>query len=128
MIIIYTCRVQRNLAKEVLCAHYDDLMVEITHPYSLVTTLLQRRLVEHCVGNAMLAEYLTAREKMVVLVDALISAISKQPRDFHTLMRALEDKQQHYGIAKLLQQSHGMLKGKQLTIMTSLLMLVSIRA
>ena len=56
-----------------LHAHYDDLLVDITHPYSLVTDLLEKQLVDHCVGNAMLAEHLTMREKMIILVDALIT-------------------------------------------------------
>lgn len=91
-----------------LRAHYVDLLVDITHPYSLVTDLLQKQLVDHHVGDAMLAEHLTMREKMVILVDALITAVSKQPTNFQLLVKVLENKRPHNAIAKLLQQSYGM--------------------
>lgn len=91
-----------------LRAHYDDLLVDITHPYSLVTDLLQKQLVDHCVGNAMLAEHLTMREKMVILVDALITAVSEQPAIFQLLMEVLENRRLHYTVAKLLHHSYGM--------------------
>ena len=100
-------RSKGNPARDVLCAHYDDLLVDITHPYSLVTSLLQKKLLEHHIGSAMLAEYLTTREKMVILVDALIQTVSKDPNHFYALVKVLEEKRPHNAIAGLLLQSHG---------------------
>lgn len=103
------CRSHGDIAREVLCAHYDDLLVDITHPYSLVTALLQKQILDHHVGTAMLAEHLTIREKMSILADALITMVSKQPKDFLVLVKALEDKPPHNGLAQLLLKSHGKL-------------------
>lgn len=55
----------------------------------------------------MLAEDLTRREKMVILVDAIIGAVSNQPSDFNVIVKVLEDKPFHRSLARLLQQSHG---------------------
>lgn len=55
----------------------------------------------------MLAEYLTTREKMVILVDSLIHTVSKEPNHFYVLVKVLEEKRQHNAIAGLLLQSHG---------------------
>lgn len=95
------------MAKEVLQIHYTDLLVDITHPYSLVSELLQRHMIDTSIGNAMLSDDFTRREKMVLLVDSLIKAVSKQPANFDTLIRILGDKPFHRSVAKLLQESHG---------------------
>ena len=100
-------RSHRNLAEEVLRVHYSDLLVDITHPYSLVSGLLPKKVIAHSIGSAMLADNLTRREKMVILVDAIIAAISDQPAYFHTLIKVLEEKPPHDSVAKLLCQSHG---------------------
>jgi hypothetical protein len=82
--------------------------VDITHPYILVTDLLQQQLVDYSVGNAMLAEHLTMREKMIILVNALISAVSAQPSNFQLLVEVLQYRRPHCAIAESLQCSHGM--------------------
>ena len=92
---------------EVLRLHYGDLLVDIAHPYSLVSDLLQRHVLDHSIGNAMLFDSFTRREKMIILVDAIITAIENQPASFHTLIEVLEDKPFHQTIARTLQQSYG---------------------
>lgn len=87
--------------------HYSDLLVDIAHPYSLVSDLLQKHMIDCSVGNAMLSDDFTRREKMVILVDAIIDAIAKQPTDFHILIRVLGDKPFHRSLAQLLRRSHG---------------------
>ncbi len=98
------CRV---VPKEVLQAHYRDLLVDITHPYSLVSDLLQKQIFDHSIGSAMLADHFTRREKMALLINAIIGEVSANPTNFQVIVSVLENRPPHYSIARLLLQSYG---------------------
>lgn len=87
--------------------YYSDLLVDIGHPYSLVSDLLQNHMVNCSIGNAMLSDDFTRREKMVILVDAIIDSVTKQPSEFHALIRVLGDKPFHRSLARSLRRSYG---------------------
>lgn len=106
-IIFRALHVHVNIAKEVLQIHYSDLLVDIAHPYSLVSDLLQKKMIDCSIGNAMLSNDFTRREKMLILVDAIIEAVESKPAEFHTLVGVLGDKPFHRPLARLLRQSYG---------------------
>ena len=91
---------------EVLQVHYSDIIVDATHPYSLATDLLTKTMISPDVGHAMLSKCLTRREKMSLLTDAIIEAVSKNSAYFDTLIKVLDKKPHHYSLGVMLQQSY----------------------
>lgn len=55
----------------------------------------------------MLADHLTRREKMAMLVDAIIAKVSANPTNFEVIINVLENRPPHHSVAKLLLQSYG---------------------
>ena len=104
-IIVY--RVHDNLAVEVLHAHYEELLHEITHPCSLATELLKRQIIDPNIGDAILSEHFTKRDKVVMLLDNILATTCREPAHFHTLIKLLEEKPSHNLLGRLLQQSYG---------------------
>ena len=64
-------------------------------------------MVDCSIGNTMLSDDFTRREKMLMLVDILIEAVESKPTDFQTLVRVLGEKPFHRSLARLLRQSYG---------------------
>ena len=81
--------------------------MDITHPYSLVSDLLQKQIFDDNIGKAMLADHFTRREKMIMLINAIINEVSKNPINFQVIVGVLENRPPHHSVAKSLLQSYG---------------------
>ncbi len=86
---------------------HSDLIVDITHPYSLATDLLRQKLISCDIANAMLSEHLVKTEKVVLLVNAIRRSTISNPSAFNTFIRSLEAIPSHRHVAENLKQIQG---------------------
>lgn len=88
---------------------HDDLIVDITHPYSLATDLLRQKLISFDIADAMLSEHLIKTEKIVLLVNAVRKSTADNPSAFNAFIRSLEVISCHRNVAGKLRQIQGRL-------------------
>lgn len=100
----------RSQAEQILQICYEDLLVDIIHPYLLATDLLRNKIIDYDVANAMLSEDLVRDEKMVMLINAIMETLAQIPSGFSTLLKALEALPSHHSVATLLKETQGIVK------------------
>ena len=86
---------------------YDDLTADITHPYSLATDLLRKKLISCEIADAMLSDYLVKNEKVILLVDAIIKSTAQNHLAFNVFLKSLEALPSHRVVAANLKQMQG---------------------
>ena len=106
LICSFICRFFTNPEK-ILEICYEDLLVDITHPCSLATDLLRRKVISCDTANAMLSDDLIKEEKVKLLVNAIMKSTTQNPSAFNALVRSLEDLPSHRIVAAHLKQVQG---------------------
>jgi len=90
---------------------YEDLIADITHPYSLATDLLQKKLITCEIADAMLSDSLVKNEKVALLIDAIQNAIQESTTQnhiaFNVFLKSLEAHPSHRVVAANLKQVQG---------------------